>query len=180
MQFKADESLKQMTGVIKAEVTYKKSIANSQEDKEEEDLGKPLDLMKARKGFDLSEMILGRQAKPMEVEERSHGSSSSNKSDKEDFDWSKFDDQIPQSREDDENDFQFEHESPSPKKDEAESPEQKDDEDDEPFSYDNSMYSKFSSSYKFNMNDLADFKKVSVASRTSPEEYEKEWKKAAR
>ena len=48
--------------------------------------------MKARKGFDLSEMILGRQSKPMEVEERSHGSSSSNKSDKEDFDWSKFDD----------------------------------------------------------------------------------------
>jgi hypothetical protein len=41
------------------------------------------------------------------------------------------------------------------------------------------MYSKFSSSYKFNYNDLADFKKVSVASRTSPEDYEKDWRKAA-
>jgi hypothetical protein len=50
----------------------------------------------------------------------------------------------------------------------------------EPFNYDNSMYSKFSSSYKFNMNDLADFKKVSIESRTSPEDYEKDWKKAAR
>jgi hypothetical protein len=30
------------------------------------------------------------------------------------------------------------------------------------------------------MNDLADFKKVSVESRASPEEYEKDWKKAAR
>jgi hypothetical protein len=30
------------------------------------------------------------------------------------------------------------------------------------------------------MNDLADFKKVSVESRTSPEDYEKDWKKAAR
>ncbi len=72
-----------------------------------------MNLMKARKGFDLSEMILGRQSKPMEVEERSHGSSSSNKSDKEDFDWSKFDDQVPQIKEDDDdernnNDFQFE------------------------------------------------------------------------
>ena len=42
------------------------------------------------------------------------------------------------------------------------------------------MYSKFSSSYKFNMNDLADFKKVSVDSRTSPEEYARDWRKAAR
>ncbi len=135
--------------------------------------------MKARKGFDLSEMILGRQSKPMEVEERSHGSSSSNKSDKEEFDWSKFDDQVPQNREDeDDNDFQFEQESP--KEEKAEEEELARDEEDEPFSYDNSMYSKFSSSYKFNMNDLADFKKVSVASRTSPEEYEKEWRKAAR
>lgn len=30
------------------------------------------------------------------------------------------------------------------------------------------------------MNDLADFKKVSVESRTSPEDYEKDWRKAAR
>jgi hypothetical protein len=42
------------------------------------------------------------------------------------------------------------------------------------------MYSKFSSSYKFNMNDLADFKKVSVESRTIPEDYERDCRKAAR
>jgi hypothetical protein len=42
------------------------------------------------------------------------------------------------------------------------------------------MYSKFSSSYKFNMNYMADFKKVSVESMTSPEDYERDWRKAAR
>ncbi len=29
------------------------------------------------------------------------------------------------------------------------------------------------------MNDIADFKKISAASRTSPEDYDKDWKKAA-
>jgi hypothetical protein len=47
----------------------------------------------------------------MEVEERSHGSSSSNKSDKEEFDWSKFDDQLPQNQAEDQ-EFQFEQSSP--------------------------------------------------------------------
>lgn len=111
MQFKADDSLKQMTGVTKAEIKQKKPSVDifSSHNAPEMDMN----LMKARKGFDLSEMILGRQSKPMEVEERSHGSSSSNKSDKEDFDWSKFDDQVPHIKEDDDdernnNDFQFE------------------------------------------------------------------------
>lgn len=179
MQFKVDDSLKQITGVAsKAEVKQKKVEPVIQEDQEEEP---QLDLMKARKGFDLSEMILGRQSKPMEVEERSHGSSSSNKSDKEEFDWSKFDDQLPQNQAEDQ-DFQFEQSSPQQQNidDDLEERVESDKEDDEPFSYDNSMYSKFSSSYKFNMNDLADFKKVSVESRTSPEDYERDWIKAAR
>ena len=42
-----------------------------------------------KKGFDLSEMILGRQAKPMEVEEREEEPEPT-------FDWSKFDDRIPE------------------------------------------------------------------------------------
>ena len=58
MQFKVDDSLKQITGVAsKPEVKQKKVEPVIQEDQEEEP---QLDLMKARKGFDLSEMILGR------------------------------------------------------------------------------------------------------------------------
>ena len=53
MQFKADNALKQMTGAIKVEVTHHQKTI------EEEEPPK-MDLMKARKGFDLSEMILGR------------------------------------------------------------------------------------------------------------------------
>lgn len=112
----------------------------------------------------------------MEVEERSHGSSSSNKSDKEDFDWSKFDDQVPQKSQE-EDDFQFDQSSPQQNGELEERAAS--DEDDEPFSYDSSMYSKFSSSYKFNVNDLADLKKVTEDSRKSPEDYEKDWRKAA-
>jgi len=41
------------------------------------------------------------------------------------------------------------------------------------------MYAKFSSSYKFNMNDINEFKKVSMESRKSPEDYDKDWRKAA-
>jgi hypothetical protein len=57
MQFKVDDSLKQITGVAnKSEVKQKKVEPMLQELEEEPQL----DLMKARKGFDLSEMILGR------------------------------------------------------------------------------------------------------------------------
>jgi threonyl-tRNA synthetase len=57
MQFKVDDSLKQITGVAnKPEVKQKKVEPMLREDEEEPQL----DLMKARKGFDLSEMILGR------------------------------------------------------------------------------------------------------------------------
>ncbi len=37
MQFKADDSLKQMTGVIKADVTYKQNVVTTHNDEDEEE-----------------------------------------------------------------------------------------------------------------------------------------------
>ena len=57
MQFKVDDSLKQITGVASKPEVKQKKVEPVVQDEEEEP---QLDLMKARKGFDLSEMILGR------------------------------------------------------------------------------------------------------------------------
>jgi hypothetical protein len=57
MQFKVDDSLKQITGVAKKPEVKQKKVEPMLQEVEEEP---QLDLMKARKGFDLSEMILGR------------------------------------------------------------------------------------------------------------------------
>jgi hypothetical protein len=58
MQFKPDDALKQMTGIISAEVKPKARAATPESDLPSSE--QQLDLMKARRGIDLSEMILGR------------------------------------------------------------------------------------------------------------------------
>jgi hypothetical protein len=59
------------------------------------------------------------------------------------------------------------------------SEEEEGEQENEPFNYDSAMYQKFSSSYKFNNNEIQDFRNMTGTGQGNDEQYKNNWKRAA-
>ena len=72
------------------------------------------------------------------------------------------------------------HEEPDEEEHERDEIEDGDDDKEiQPFNYDSAMYQKFSSSYKFNNNEIQDFRNMAGTGEGNEEQYKDSWRKAA-